>query len=102
MSKSLIYEPQFLIRFDKMMQKELSQLKKKTNSRYPNWIFWLDNNENSIFTYVPKDNVVYIHNELFFRYQSIFDLSLSEFKKLMRKWLSVNLELPEDIKLDFG
>ena len=54
-----------------------------------------------ISTVLPE-YVVDVNVELFYRYQSTFDLSLSDFKKLMRKWLSINLELPEDIKVDFG
>jgi hypothetical protein len=101
MSKHIISNPEFLIRFDRLMKKELSQLTKKTHPSYHGWVFWLDNEENPIFTYVPELNVVDINNELLFRYQSTFDLSLSDFKKLMQKWLSVNLELPDDIKVDF-
>jgi hypothetical protein len=84
------------------MKKELSRLTKKTHPSYHGWVFWLDNNENPIFTYVPELNVVDINSELLFRYQSTFDLSLSDFKKLIQKWLSINLELPADIKVDFG
>lgn len=102
MSKYVISEPQFLRTFDKLMQKELNKLTKRTHPSYHGWVFWLDNNDYPIFTYVPEHNVVDIHNELFFRYKNIFDLSLSDFKKLMQKWLSNNLELPEDIKVDFG
>lgn len=102
MSKYVISEPQFLRIFDKLMQKELNKLTKRTHPSYHGWVFWLDNNDYPIFTYVPEHNVVDIHNELFFRYKNIFDLSLSDFKKLMQKWLSNNLELPEDIKVDFA
>jgi hypothetical protein len=102
MSKYVISHPQFLTVFDKLMKKELSKLTKRTHPSYNDWVFWLDNEENPIFTYVPELNVVDINNELFFRYQNIFDLSLSNFKKLMQKWLSDNLELPEDIKVDFA
>ena len=102
MSKYVISEPQFLRIFDKLMQKELNKLTKRTHPSYHGWVFWLDNNDYPIFTYFPEHNVVDIHNELFFRYKNIFDLSLSDFKKLMQKWLSNNLELPEDIKVDFG
>ena len=102
MSKYVISHPQFLTVFDKLMTKELSKLTKRTHPSYHGWVFWLDNEENPIFTYVPELNVVDINNELLFRYQSTFDLSLSDFKKLMQKWLSVNLELPNDIKVDFG
>ena len=102
MSKDIISNPRFLIRFDNEMKKELSRLTKKTHPSYHGWVFWLNNNENPIFTYVPELNVVDINSELLFRYQSTFDLSLSDFKKLMQKWLSINLELPADIKVDFG
>ena len=102
MSKYVISEPQFLRTFDKLMQKELNKLTKRTHPSYHGWVFWLDNNDYPIFTYVPEHNVVDIHNELFFRYKNIFDLSLSNFKKLMQKWLSNNLELPTDIKVDFA
>lgn len=102
MSKYLISEPQFLRIFDKLMQKELSQLKKKTHPSYHGWVFWLDNNDYPIFTYIPEHNAIDVYNVLFFRYQNIFDLSLSDFKKLMRKWLSDNLDLPTDIKVDFS
>jgi hypothetical protein len=102
MSKHIISNPEFLIRFDKLLKKELSKLTKRTHPSYHGWVFWLDNNDYPIFTYVPEHNVVDIHNELFFRYKNIFDLSLSDFKKLMQKWLSNNLELPEDIKVDFA
>jgi len=101
MSKNIISNPRFLIIFDNEMKKELSKLTKKTHPSYNGWVFWLDNNETPIFTYVPELNLVDISNELLFRYQSTFDLSLSDFKKLMIKWLSVNLELPNDIKVDF-
>jgi hypothetical protein len=84
------------------LKKELGQLTKRTHPSYHGWVFWLDNNENPIFTYVPELNVVDVNVELFYRYQSTFDLSLSDFKKLMQKWLSINLELPADIKVDFG
>jgi heat shock protein HspQ len=102
MSKYVISHPQFLTVFDKLMKKELNKLTKRTHPSYHGWVFWLDNDETPIFTYVPELNLVDVHNELFFRYQNIFDLSLSNFKKLMQKWLSDNLELPEDIKVDFA
>ena len=102
MSKHIISNPRFLIRFDNEMKKELSQLTKRTHPSYHGWVFWLDNNETPIFTYVSELNVVDVNNELFYRYRSTFDLSLSDFKKLMQKWLSVNLELPDDLKVDFG
>jgi hypothetical protein len=102
MSKYVISHPQFLTVFDKLMQKELSKLTKRTHPSYHGWVFWLDDGKNPIFTYVPELNSIDVHNELFFRYQNIFDLSLSNFKKLMQKWLSDNLELPEDIKVDFA
>lgn len=102
MSKHIISNPEFLIRFDKLLKKELGKLTKRTHPSYHGWVFWLDNNENPIFTYVPELNVVDVNVELFYRYQSTFDLSLSDFKKLMQKWLSINLELPADIKVDFG
>ena len=87
MSKYVISHPQFLTVFDKLMQKELNKLTKRTHPSYHGWVFWLDSNENPIFTYVPELNTIDVYNELFFRYQNIFDLSLSDFKKLMRKWL---------------
>ena len=102
MSKYVISHPQFLTVFDKLMQKELNKLTKRTHPSYNGWVFWLDNNENPIFTYVPELNTIDVYNELFFRYQNIFDLSLSNFKKLMQKWLSDNLDLPTDIKVDFA
>ena len=102
MSKHIISNPEFLIRFDKLLKKELSKLTKRTHPSYHGWVFWLDKYENPIFTYVPELNVVDVNVELFYRYQSTFDLSLSDFKKLMQKWLSINLELPADIKVDFG
>jgi len=101
MSKYVISHPQFLTVFDKLMQKELSKLTKRTHPSYNGWVFWLDDGQNPIFTYVPELNVVDVDSKLLFRYQGIFDLSLSDFKKLMIKWLSVNLELPNDIKVDF-
>ena len=65
MSKYVISEPQFLRTFDKLMQKELNKLTKRTHPSYHGWVFWLDNNDYPIFTYVPEHNVVDIHNELF-------------------------------------
>jgi hypothetical protein len=102
MSKYVISHPQFLTVFDKLMKKELNKLTKRTHPSYHGWVFWLDDSQNPIFTYVPELNAIDVHNELFFRYQNIFDLSLSNFKKLMQKWLSDNLDLPEDIKVDFA
>ena len=102
MNNEIISNPQFLIRFDKLMKKELSRLTKKTHPDYKNLVFWVDNNDYPIFTYIPELNLIDVHNELFFKYQSTFDLSLSKFKKLMQKWLPDNLELPKDIKVDFA
>ena len=100
MSKYIISKPQFLTVFDKLMQKELSKLTKKTHPSYQGWVFWLDE-DFPIFTYFPEHNVIGVNAMLFFRYQNIFDLSLSDYKKLMQKWLSDNLDLPTDVKVEF-
>lgn len=102
MSKFIISEPQFLKIFDKLMQKELDKITLKTSRTHVGWFFYVDNRDNIIFTYIPVLNTVHIDNELFYRFRGIFDLTLSDYKKLMRKWLHEKLDLPEDIKVDFA
>ena len=100
MSKYVISEPQFLKVFDKLMQRRLVNLTKKTSQTHKGWFFSVDKTDHIIIAYIPFLNTVEVHNELFYTLQSTFDLTLSAFKKLIQKWLSENLKLPEDVKVE--
>ena len=71
-------------------QEQISWLRAKPKPNHePDTVSMYNKNETSS----PNEGKYY----LFLSY-----LSLSDFKKLMQKWLSNNLELPEDIKVDFA
>ena len=44
------------------MQKELNKLTKRTHPSYHGWVFWLDSNENPMFTYVPELKTIDVYN----------------------------------------
>ena len=101
MSKYVISEPQFLKIFDKMFRKDFEKLSRKTHPKYEGMVFWLDEYDLPILAYVSYINTLKVNNQLRLKHSSTFDLSLSDFRNVMKKWSSENLNLPEDIKIDF-
>ena len=101
MSTYVISEPQFLKIFDKMFQKDFGKLSRKTHPNYEGMVFWLDGYDAPILVYVSYLNTLKVNNQLRLKHSSTFDLSLSDFRKVMKKWSFENLNLPEDIKIDF-
>jgi hypothetical protein len=76
------------------LNKNFGNLTPKTNSKYPNSVFYVDSDNEVMMEYNKKNDEVYIHYErIWSKIESLFSLEYDDIQSIMKIWLERDYNL---------